>query len=61
MEGKLKILGTNKKSEDILQVSLIFMYLGTLIAMLLRRNILELIRFYIGDLPMYTFFIPTHP
>ena len=28
MEGKLKILGTNKKSEEIIQVSLIFWPFG---------------------------------
>ena len=49
-----------------------FVYLWNFIAMSLRgtsmfgwgvlkRGIPELVRFCIGDLPMYTFLVPTHP
>ena len=39
MEGKLKILGTNKKSEEIIQVSLIFCPFEDFNSMSLRGNV----------------------
>ena len=38
MEGKLKILGTNKKSEEIIQVSLIFWAFGNFNCDVVKRK-----------------------
>ena len=72
MEGKLKILGTNKKSEEIIQVSLIFWAFGDFNCDVvkrssmfdwgvLKRGVPESVRLCICDIPMYTFLVPTHP
>ena len=72
MEGKLKTLETNQKSEEILHFYLIFCVFmdfycnvvkGTSMFDwgLLKHGIPESIRFCIGDRPMYTFLVPTHP
>ena len=49
MEGKLKILGTNKKSEEIIQVSLIFCPFGDFYCNVVKRKCPFLIRLYWGD------------
>ena len=66
MEGKLKIFEINQKSKDIIHISY-FVHLGTFIGMsfmfcwrVLKCGVPKLVRFHIGDLPMYTFFV-TNP
>ena len=71
IDGKLKILETNQKSKEIMHFYLIFCVFMDFYCNVVKRNIdfgsgvlkrgiPELVRFCIGDLPMYTFLVPTH-